>query len=201
MRSRDVRCFIAVLILVITGQQASARHPRYLKNIGLNYGVAFRGGSSLPASGWELSYDRYLRYCIAHRPFWSVGFGRQEGLGDDPAIWSARFSVSPYHLHLSRRCWVFALASVRMSRWSTYDLSSDFFRPEVGVMTVRINEVISPRIAVLYGREMRIGGPTEDPRFVPAVGILSIQAGITVNIQTIATNRYYKRRKQVAEKG
>ncbi len=193
-RSAIGRAVVCSLVIAVCSP-AIARYPRVLKNLGLQSGPLWRSGAPGPVMGWEIGFDHYVRTCIVHKRYWGVGFGRQEGLGDRSAIWSLRFSVSPYHLSISRRWRFNALTSVRLSHWTTPFGSTDCLRPEVGFQVMRLNDLWSPKLAVCYGREWRIGGAVERSVAPGSSDVLSMQLGLSFNFGALSYRKFIKRRK------
>jgi hypothetical protein len=171
-----------------------ARFPSVLKNVGLVSGPVWRSGVPGAGLGWEIGYDHFVRTCLVHKPFWGAGFGRQDGVGDRSAIWSARFSMSPYHVYLDRHWKLMTLTSVRLSHWSTRLGATDCIRPEAGFQMLCLNDLFSPKLAVCYGREFRIGGSVEQPIAPASTDVVTIQVGITLNLGALSYRKFIRRR-------
>lgn len=184
-----------LLVLVLTGAlggQLQARYLQHLQNIGLSYGAAFRSPALGLDQSWELSYDRLLRTCMVRKPFWGAAITLERRANDPGMALSARFAMSPYRRYVSRRVHFTTLMSMRVGRWTGAPGIRDFIRPEVGFQLMGINSLITPKITVLYGREVRVGGGLEDGLRPLPSGVCTVQAGISLNLGTLAHIRRLK---------
>ncbi|MEO8590733.1 MAG: hypothetical protein ABI432_15265 [Flavobacteriales bacterium] len=166
-------------------QSAEARFGQYLKNIGIVYGPVFRSPTAT-GQAWELSYDRSARSCIHRSRFWGVGLGAERLGQGNSWLYSARVSMSPYRILISRRISALTLVSMRVGRWSSEGGVSDLVRPEIGLQFMSYNTVLSPKLAVYYGRDIPIGRSTAENGYVLPSSALTVQVGITVNIGSLA---------------
>ena len=186
---------IRVLLMLLTfsvGGPVQARHPQHLQNVGLSYGPIFRSHFPQMDRGWELSYDRMVRTCLVRKPFWSVAVAGERNSNDPSTALSARFAMSPYRWPVSRRVQLMTLLSMRFGRWSDQQAMVQFIRPEIGMQVMVLNALISPKITMLYGREVRIGGGSERDLGPLPSGVFTVQAGVSVNFGTLAYQRRLK---------
>lgn len=193
-RAWTSRVALCVLMAVTVGSVAMGRTLRLLRNVGFQAGPVWWSGRAIPGLGWEVSFDRYLRTCIRHRPFLGLGIGRQDGFEDGAAVWSLRFSLSPYYVQIDRRWRFMTLTSIRLNHWSTPLGGTDCIRPEVGFQFMQLNHLFSPKLAIGYGREWRLGGAVERPVAPVASEALTVQVGLSLNLGALRSRKFYKRR-------
>lgn len=193
-------CQLAVCLLFVSasGTASASRFPRLLKNVGVQVGPLWGLGAHTPGSVWEVGFDHFVRVQGRRRAFLGLGIGRQDGLADRSAIWSLRLSLSPYQLQIDRRWRFITMASLRLNRWSTPAGATDCVRPEIGFQVMRLNNLFSPKLAVGYGRELRIGGAVEQPVAPASSETFTVQIGVSLNLATLSGWRRAKRRAENA---
>lgn len=87
------------------------------------------------------------------------------------------------------------LAAIRINHWSTPNGGTDCLMPEIGFQISEISTLFSPKLAVSYGREWRIGGTVEQPVAPATSRTLMVQAGISLNIGVLSRRLYYRKRR------
>jgi len=180
------RLLVIFLLCVSYVPESMARFPLYLKNIWVLYGPAFRGGRARIGHGFELSYDRYSRTCLHRSLYWGAAVGMERMPGSNGGILTARASLSPYHFSLSRSFGFATMMTLRACHSSTDQTGPWIYvRPEVGVQVIGYNSLITPKLSIQFGYDLHVHGRTEFAHERISNGIIMIQAGVAMNLQTL----------------
>ncbi|MBL7951897.1 MAG: hypothetical protein JNM62_09265 [Flavobacteriales bacterium] len=180
-----MRPIVLALACVLLCAQAPARVLLHLQNVSVSLGPTWHAGGLGNGRFMELGYDRFARSCRRRKPFYAVAFGVGTSANGADPTYSLRFSLSPYRIAISRRVTIFTVAGLRGGTGVGHRSHSPFLRPEVGAQFMSYNVLLSPKVFVGYGVDMRQATVGEGRTVLAGTGSFTATVGISVNLATL----------------